>query len=102
MGTVIGAALGTVASPWIGDRPWLFVPTLGMIVVQRCTEPTVQAAYAWILGGVTALIVTYEAHSLASIRATASFAALRITEVAVGTLACLLVASVFHFGPKCY
>ena len=72
MGTVIGAALGTVASPWIGDRPWFFVPTLGVIVVPRCTEPTVQAAYAWILGGVTALIVTYEAHGPASIRATAS------------------------------
>jgi Fusaric acid resistance protein family len=103
MGTVIGAALGTVVGPWIGDRPWLFVPALGVIggvTVYRANGS--KAAYAWILGGVTALMVTYEAHSLASIRATASFAALRIAEVAVGTLACLLVASVFHFGPKWY
>ena len=103
MGTVIGAALGTVVGPWIGDRPWLFVPALGVIggvTVYRANGS--KAAYAWILGGVTALMVTYEAHSLSSIRATASFAALRIAEVAVGTLACLLVASVFHFGPKWY
>jgi uncharacterized membrane protein YccC len=46
--------------------------------------------------------VTYEAHKFASVRATALFAALRVAEVAVGTFACVLVASVFHFGPKWY
>jgi hypothetical protein len=46
--------------------------------------------------------VTYEAHGLVSVRSTALFAALRVAEVTVGTLACLLVASVFHFGPKWY
>ncbi|MGE8164609.1 FUSC family protein [Paraburkholderia sp. NPDC080076] len=103
MGTVIGAALGTLAGPWIGDRPWLFVPALGVIgavTVHRANGS--KAAYAWILGGVTALMVTYEAHKFATVRATAIFAALRVAEVAVGTLACLLVASVFHFGPKWY
>ena len=102
MGTAIGTALGTVVGPSIGDHPWLFVPALGVGGVTVYRANASKAAYAWILGGVTALMVTYEAHSLASIRATASFAALRITEVAVGTLACLLVASVFHFGPKWY
>ncbi|MEM5453314.1 FUSC family protein [Paraburkholderia phytofirmans] len=103
MGTVIGAALGTLAGPWIGDRPWLFVPALGVIgavTVYRANGS--KAAYAWILSGVTALMVTYEAHKFATVRATAIFAALRVAEVAVGTLACLLVASVFHFGPKWY
>jgi len=103
MGTVIGAALGTLAGPWIGDRPWLFVPALGVIggvAVYRANGS--KAAYAWILGGVTALMVTYEAHKFASVQATALFAALRVAEVAVGTLACLLVASVFHFGPRWY
>jgi uncharacterized membrane protein YgaE (UPF0421/DUF939 family) len=103
MGTVIGAALGTLAGPWIGDRPWLFVPVLGVIgavTVYRANGS--KAAYAWILGGVTALMVTYEAHKFATVRATAIFAVLRVAEVAVGTLACLLVASVFHFGPKWY
>jgi len=103
VGTVTGAALGTMLGPWIGDRPWLFVPALGAIggvAVYRANGA--KAAYAWILGGVTALMVTYEAHRFASVRATALFAALRVAEVAVGTLACLLVASAFHFGPKWY
>jgi uncharacterized membrane protein YccC len=103
IGTLIGAALGTMVGPWIGDRPWLFVPVLGAIggvTVYQANGP--RAAYAWVLGGVTALMVTYEAHKLASVRSTELFAALRVAEVMVGTLACLLVASVFHFGPKRY
>ncbi|TDY22511.1 fusaric acid resistance family protein [Paraburkholderia sp. BL6665CI2N2] len=103
IGTVIGAALGAIAGPWIGDRPWVFVPALGAIgavAVYRANGS--KATYAWVLGGVTALMVMYEAHKFASFRATALFAALRVAEVAVGTLACLLVASVFHFGPKWY
>ena len=103
MGTMIGAALGTLVGPWIGDRPWLFVPALGVIggVAVYYANGT-RAAYAWVLGGVTALMVTYEAHGLLSVRSTALFAALRVAEVMVGTLACLVVASVFHFGPKWY
>jgi uncharacterized membrane protein YccC len=103
VGTLIGAALGTMVGPWIGDRPWLFVPALGVIggvAVYQANGS--RAAYAWVLGGVTALMVTYEAHTLVSVRSTALFAALRVAEVMVGTLACLLVASVFHFGPKWY
>jgi uncharacterized membrane protein YccC len=103
MGTLIGAALGTLVGPWIGDRPWLFVPALGVIGgVGVYYANGSRAAYAWVLGGVTALMVTYEAHKLVSLQATALFAALRVAEVVVGTLACLLVASVFHFGPKWY
>ncbi|WGS48651.1 FUSC family protein [Paraburkholderia sp. D15] len=103
LGTVTGAALGVVLGPWIGDRPWLFVPVLGAIggiAVYRANGS--RASYAWILGGVTALMVTYEAHRLVTFRATTSFATLRIAEVAVGTLACLVVASAFHFGAKGY
>jgi uncharacterized membrane protein YccC len=103
IGTVIGAALGTVVGPWIGDRPWLFVPVLGVVggvSVYQANGP--KMAYAWVLGGVTALMVTYEAHALGSVQSTALFAALRVAEVAVGTLACVLVASAFHFGPAWY
>jgi uncharacterized membrane protein YccC len=103
MGTLIGAALGTLAGPWIGDRPWLFVPALGVIggVAVYCANGS-KAGYAWVLGGVTALMVTYEAHRLISVRSTATFAALRVAEVVVGTLSCLLVAGAFHFGPMWY
>jgi uncharacterized membrane protein YgaE (UPF0421/DUF939 family) len=102
-GTLIGAALGTLVGPWIGDRPWLFVPVLGVIggVTVYYANGT-RAGYAWVLGGVTALMVTYEAHGLLAIQPTALFAVLRVAEVAVGTLACLLVASAFHFGPRWY
>jgi uncharacterized membrane protein YccC len=103
IGTLIGAALGTVVGPMIGDRPWLFVPVLGVIggvTVYQANGS--RAAYAWVLGGVTALMVTYEAHKFASLRSTGSFAALRVAEVMVGTLACLVVASVFHFAPRRY
>ncbi|MBV8629062.1 MAG: FUSC family protein [Paraburkholderia sp.] len=103
MGTLIGAAFGTMAGPWIGDRPWLFIPVLGAIggVAVYYANGT-RATYAWVLGGATALMVTYEAHMLVSLRSTASFAGLRVAEVAVGTLCCLLVASAFHFGPAWY
>jgi uncharacterized membrane protein YccC len=101
IGTVIGAALGTLLGPWIGDRPWLFVPVLGAIGGVTVYQANAsRAAYAWVLGGVTALMVTYEAHRFASIQATASFAALRGAEVAVGTFACLLVSTAFHVGAK--
>jgi uncharacterized membrane protein YccC len=103
VGTVLGAALGTLLGPWIGDRPWLFVPALGaMGGVAVYHGNASRAAYAWVLGGVTALMVTYEAHKFASVQATASFAALRVAEVAVGTLACLLISTVFHVGAKRY
>jgi uncharacterized membrane protein YccC len=103
LGTLIGAALGILVGPWIGDRPWLFVPALGVIGgVAVYYANGSRAGYAWVLGGVTAVMVTYEAHELMSVRSTALFAALRIAEVMVGTFACLLVASVFHFGPKWY
>jgi uncharacterized membrane protein YccC len=98
LGTVLGACLGTVVGPWIGDRPWLFIPVMGLIggtAVYRgnCSR----AAYAWLLGGITASMVTFEAHLLESARATAEFALLRLAEVAVGAVCCLVVSGVFDF-----
>ena len=96
LGTVLGACLGTLLGPWIGDRPWFFIPAMGVIgatAVYRGDRS--QAAYAWLLGGITALMVTFEAHLLGSMRATGAFALMRIVEVAVGTASCVLVVGAF-------
>ncbi len=98
-----GAALGAIIGPLIGDRPWLFVPAMALIggvAVYRANGSS--ASYAWVLGGITALMVTYEAHGLVSAGSIASFAALRVAEVAVGTLACVVVAGAFHIGSTWY
>ena len=101
LGTVLGACLGTLVGPWIGDRPWLFIPVMGLIggtAVYRGNRSG--AAYAWLLGGITALMVTFEAHLLGSTKATAAFALMRIVEVAVGTLSCLLISGAFDLGAR--
>ncbi|MYZ45896.1 FUSC family protein [Schauerella aestuarii] len=103
LGTLSGAVLGIVAGSSLGDRPWLFVPVLaGIGGVAVYYGNGSRAPYAWVLGGVTALLVTYEAHLLLSVRSTAIFAALRVAEVAVGTVSCVIVTSAFHFGPRWY
>jgi uncharacterized membrane protein YccC len=103
LGTVAGALLGAVAGPLIGDAPWLFVPLLGAIAGVSVYRALVSdAGYAWVLGAVTALMVTFEAHRLASASATATFALLRVGEVMVGTVACVLVSAVFHAGVQQY
>jgi hypothetical protein len=103
LGTVLGACLGTLVGPWIGDRPWLFIPVMGLIggtAVYRGNRPG--AAYAWLLGGITASMVTFEAHLLESTRATAAFALMRIVEVAVGTGSCLVISGAFDLGLRWY
>ncbi|GAB2902391.1 hypothetical protein GCM10027093_44380 [Paraburkholderia jirisanensis] len=103
LGTLLGALLGAVIGPLIGDRPWLFIPVLGVIggyCVYRANGTAF--TYAWVLGGITSMMVTYEAHALASLEKTASFAVLRVAEVLVGTLCCVLVATLFHFGIRWY
>ncbi len=103
LGTLLGALLGTLVGPLIGDRPWLFIPVLGLIggvCVYRANGAV--ASYAWVLGGITALMVTYEAHMLISMEKTASFAALRVEEVLVGTLACVLVSGLFYVATRAY
>ena len=99
LGTVLGACLGTLVGPWIGDRPWLFIPVMGLIggtAVYRGNRSV--AAYAWLLGGITALMVTFEAHLLESTKATATFALMRIVEVAVGIGSCLVISGAFNLG----
>jgi uncharacterized membrane protein YccC len=103
LGTILGGCLGALVGPLIGNRPWLFIPALGLIggvAVYHAYRSRPQ--YAWMLGGITALMVTYEAHVLGSTEATVAFAKLRVVEVAVGTLACVVVSGVFALGLRCY
>ncbi|WP_233236663.1 FUSC family protein [Bordetella sp. LUAb4] len=103
VGTIVGAALGTLAGPWIGTVPWLFVPA--MAVIAAVTVYNVNAsrwAYAWMLGGITALLVMCEARTALAIQPTADFATMRVAEVVIGTLACVVVATVFHWGETTY
>lgn len=103
VGTVAGAIIGAVAGATIGDMPWIFVPFLGVIVGVSVYRALVSdAGYAWVLGAVTALMVTFEAHRLVSAAATASFALLRVAEVVVGTVACVAVSALFHAGVQHY
>jgi uncharacterized membrane protein YccC len=99
LGTVLGAVLGALVGPWVGGLPWLFVPVLGVIggVTVYCALGS-DAMYAWILGGVTAVMVAFEAHMLVLVQASAKFAALRVVEVIIGTCACVLIAALFQLG----
>ncbi|MDR5754548.1 MULTISPECIES: FUSC family protein [unclassified Caballeronia] len=103
LGTVLGGLLGALAGPALGGLPWLFVPAMGAIggvAVYRALAS--EFSYAWVLGGATALMVIFEAHTLPTFAATASFATLRVSEVFVGTLACVAVSGVFHAGERQY
>jgi uncharacterized membrane protein YccC len=103
LGTLVGALIGTVVGPLIGDRPWLFIPLLGVVGGFAVYWGNgVVASYAWLLGGITLLLVTYEAHILGSMEATASFAVLRVAEVLIGTLACVVVSGLFHVAIQWY
>jgi uncharacterized membrane protein YccC len=103
IGTVFGALLGALVGWAIGDRPWLFVPALGLVGGLTVYVANGSAsAYAWVLGGVTTMMVIYESHVILTVKATASFAMLRVAEVAVGTIACVLVSGAFALGMRWY
>ncbi|MET1028779.1 MAG: FUSC family protein [Dongiaceae bacterium] len=100
-GTALGAAIGCILGPAIGDVPWLFVPVLGVIgAVSVYRAIGSDAGYAWILGGITAVMVIFEGHLLPSLSSTAAFAGLRLAEVAVGTFSCMLVSGLCHLGTR--
>jgi uncharacterized membrane protein YccC len=103
IGTVCGALLGALVGWAIGDRPWLFVPVLGLVGALTVYVANASTySYAWVLGGVTTMMIVYESHLLPTVKATASFAMLRVAEVAVGTIACVLVSGAFTLGVRGY
>ncbi|HTR05903.1 MAG TPA: FUSC family protein [Paraburkholderia sp.] len=99
LGTVLGAAAGVLLGPAFGQQPWLFVPLLGAITAITVFRANAsRASYGWVLGGVTAVMVVYEAHELHTLGPTAQFAVLRVVDVSVGVGACVLVTGCFHVG----
>jgi uncharacterized membrane protein YccC len=103
LGTIIGALAGALAGPLIGERLWLFVPVLGVIAgVTVYRANTSSASYAWVLGGVTAVMVIYEAHELLAFNPTASFAMLRVVDVLIGVSASVVVAGAMYVSQQWY
>jgi uncharacterized membrane protein YccC len=97
LGTLAGAAVGILACLCVGSRLWLFTPLLGCVggyTVFRANGS--RASYAWVLGGVTALMVMYDAAGLHAFVAILEFARSRVTEVFVGTLTSVFVSGVFQ------
>jgi uncharacterized membrane protein YccC len=93
-GTVGGALVGLLFAPGAADNPLLFMAFL-FVVSWIGTFQTLAAkySYAWLFFGLTAGMVITEA--LASPGSVVHFAATRVAEIAVGTCACLVVASLF-------
>jgi uncharacterized membrane protein YccC len=93
MGTAVGAALGLLLSPWLVEDPvalslvLLIASTLGVIGLMVSRR-----GYAWLLGAVTIDMVL-----LATVNdplSALSTAWNRTTEVTIGTLAAILVATI--------
>lgn len=98
-GTAGGALLGLVFSPKVADDPLLLMVSLFFVSwIGTFQSLATKYSYAWLFFGLTAGMVTTEA--LASPDSVVHFAATRVTEITVGTCACLVVASLFSDTPS--
>ncbi|WP_027583482.1 FUSC family protein [Bradyrhizobium sp. Ai1a-2] len=99
-GTAGGALLGLLLAPRTADDPLLLMVFLFMVSwVGTFQSLATKYSYAWLFFGLTAGMVTTEA--LASPDSVVHFAATRVTEITVGTSACLVVAGLFSDEPSC-
>ncbi|HEY0182161.1 MAG TPA: FUSC family protein [Rhodopila sp.] len=93
-GTALGAAVGLLSTPLIGDNPILLM--LGLFVVSwigTFRALTSHHSYAWLFFGLTGgMIMTQAVAAPASV---VDFAATRVAEIVVGTCACLVIAALF-------
>lgn len=93
-GTVSGAAVGMLLAPYVASDPLLLVVCLFAISWIGLFEFFVSRyAYAWVFFGLTAGLIMTEA--LAAPATIVHFAGTRVAEIAVGSCACLIVASLF-------
>ena len=94
LGTTAGALLGWMLGPLLLAHAWFFV--LAVILVAWFSLYRALAfshGYAWVLGLVTFVMVACEARA-AGLGTLAGFARERVVDVAVGSLACVVVAAV--------
>jgi uncharacterized membrane protein YccC len=94
LGTMAGALLGWMLGPLLLAHAWFFV--LAVILVAWLGLYRALAfshGYAWVLGLVTFVMVACEARA-AGLGALFGFARERVIDVAVGSLACVVVAAV--------
>jgi len=93
-GTIAGAVLGLLFAPAVADSPPLLVAFLfAASWIGVFMALTSRHSYAWMFFGLTAGMVATEA--LSSPATVAHFALTRVAEIATGTGACFLVASLF-------
>ncbi len=93
-GTAGGAVAGLMLAPTVADNPALLIGALFVVSwVGNYRALTSRYSYAWMFFGLTAGMVVTQA--LARPDAIVHFAATRVAEVSVGTMSCLLVASLF-------
>ena len=98
-GTAGGALLGLLLAPKAADDPLLLMVSLFIVSwVGTFQSLVTKYSYAWLFFGLTAGMVTTEA--LASPDSVVHFAATRMTEITVGTCACLVVAGLFSDTPS--
>jgi uncharacterized membrane protein YccC len=93
-GTVSGAAFGVVLAPVIADEPALLVVSLFVATwIGSFGSLKSRHSYAWVFFGITAGLIMTEA--LAAPGNVLHFAATRAAEITVGTVSCILIASLF-------
>jgi uncharacterized membrane protein YccC len=98
-GTAGGALLGLMLAPGAADDPSLFMVFLFFVSwIGTFQSLATKYSYAWLFFGLTAGMVITEA--LASPESVVHFTATRVTEITVGTCACLVVASLFSDTPS--
>ncbi|MBL8579523.1 MAG: FUSC family protein [Mesorhizobium sp.] len=94
-GSAVGAAIAFVAGPALGSYPLIFVPFMGLVTWVGLIGAVVYShGYAWVLAVVTFVMVMCEA--VGPNNDFGHFAQERVTNVVVGTAACIVVAAVIE------
>lgn len=93
-GTIGGAVIGLILAPAIADSGLaLSVALFATVWIGTLGTLTTRYGYAWLFFGLTAGMVETEA--LAAPEMIVHFAATRVAEVVLGTIACVIVGSLF-------